>query len=384
MSTQPLMDFGNWTPASPRRLCACGKPARANRPKCNKCSRGRQKPKPCAFCGTLFTGHHDKRYCSPECLKADWVRIHPEVEEFRALQAHPRIVVRTFHAKCKECGIQIVSSSIREHCGGRKCKNLYAYRWQHEDAGIKYETVECVLCGSSFKQDRIGRNHCENCRTTDRIRRVWHEDVNVRAKLEADGWKCKHCGKSTPESERGTLEQTAPELDHILPLSLGGAHSWANMQCLCRACNTEKRDDISKEPRLQGVTDYAPYKQAMYPPTAGDQPETLCACGCGETFTPSHSNITGCKHGHWYRTPAGQRKAERERLNSWAYRKQTLEKTVEQDDPLIEQALLIMEAQEAKANPKQPIEAPPQAASAPALGRLSVREYVRRGVWQRA
>ena len=79
-----------------------------------------------------------------------------------------------------------------------------------------------------------------------------------------------------------------------------------------------------------------------------------------------------------------QRKTERERLNSWVYRKQTPEKPVEQDDPLIEQALLIMEAQEAKANPKQPIEAPPQAASAPALGRLSVREYVRRGVWQRA
>src|SRR5208337_1752150 len=101
---------------------------------------------------------------------------------------------------------------------------------------------------------------------------------------------------------------------------------------------------------------------------------TLCACGCGETFTPSHSNITGCKHGHWYRTPAGQRQAERqmrqrqaerERLNSWVYRKQTPEKPVEQDDPLT-QAILIMEAREAKANPKQPTEAPPQAARAPA------------------
>jgi len=261
--------------------------------------------------------------------------------------------------------------------GNRKCYNSYRVKLIRVNKGQALETVECALCGEAFRQDRIGRKHCEQCRTTDRIRRVWHEEVNVRARLEADEWKCQHCGIETPEILRGTLEQNAPELDHILPLSLGGAHSWFNTQCLCRACNTKKRDDISKEPRLASVTDYTPYKQAMFPPSVGDRKEMLCACGCGETFTPSHGNITGCKHGHWYRSTAGQQKAARESGKRTS--EQTPTKTVEQDDPL-EQALLIMEAP----NPQQPTEAPPQAIPAPARGNLSVREYVRRAVWQRA
>ena len=58
--------------------------------------------------------------------------------------------------------------------------------------------------------------------------------------LARDGWRCKLCGKRTPKRLRGTTHPDAPEIDHIIPLALGGAHSYANTQCSCRDCNGKK------------------------------------------------------------------------------------------------------------------------------------------------
>jgi hypothetical protein len=136
---------------------------------------------------------------------------------------------------------------------------------------------------------------------------VWHESVNPKEVFIRDFWKCQHCGKATPERLRGMMKDSAPELDHILPLVLGGAHSYFNTQCLCRKCNSIKGEHSESEPKLIGVTDLTPYKTAKYPPLIGDRKEMACACGCGESFVPSHSNLTGCKHGHWCHSVEAQR-----------------------------------------------------------------------------
>lgn len=58
--------------------------------------------------------------------------------------------------------------------------------------------------------------------------------------FERDGWKCQLCGVATPKRLRGSHKDRAPELDHILPLAAGGAHTYANTQCSCRKCNRIK------------------------------------------------------------------------------------------------------------------------------------------------
>lgn len=58
--------------------------------------------------------------------------------------------------------------------------------------------------------------------------------------LSRDGWKCYICGKDTPRSMRGTYEDNAPEVDHVIPLSKGGKHAMDNLRCCCRACNARK------------------------------------------------------------------------------------------------------------------------------------------------
>lgn len=32
----------------------------------------------------------------------------------------------------------------------------------------------------------------------------------------------------------------APELEHIIPIAMGGTHTWDNVACACRLCNQAK------------------------------------------------------------------------------------------------------------------------------------------------
>lgn len=66
------------------------------------------------------------------------------------------------------------------------------------------------------------------------------EAVNPIKVFERDGWRCQLCKRPTPRKLRGSLDDRAPELDHILPVSVGGEHSYLNTQCACRACNAAK------------------------------------------------------------------------------------------------------------------------------------------------
>jgi hypothetical protein len=58
--------------------------------------------------------------------------------------------------------------------------------------------------------------------------------------LMRDGWRCHICGINTPKHLRGTYDDRAPELDHIVALAEGGKHTRLNTACSCRKCNGAK------------------------------------------------------------------------------------------------------------------------------------------------
>lgn len=76
------------------------------------------------------------------------------------------------------------------------------------------------------------------------------ESVNPIVVFERDKWTCQECGIKTPRKLRGAMVPNAPELDHIMPISLGGAHSYMNTQCLCRKCNGAKSATPPVQPSL--------------------------------------------------------------------------------------------------------------------------------------
>ena len=59
--------------------------------------------------------------------------------------------------------------------------------------------------------------------------------LSRRAVFARDGHRCQYCN------------HPAENIDHIVPRSRGGQHSWENVVASCRSCNTRKEDRLPHE-----------------------------------------------------------------------------------------------------------------------------------------
>ena len=64
-------------------------------------------------------------------------------------------------------------------------------------------------------------------------------NLSRRAVFARDSWACQYCGGK------------AETMDHVVPRSRGGAHSWENVVAACRRCNSKKRDKLPVEASLK-------------------------------------------------------------------------------------------------------------------------------------
>lgn len=114
----------------------------------------------------------------------------------------------------------------------------------------------CSSCGVDYVayacRHRTEHSYCADCQPKrwksdlERARRygVAYEPVNRRRVFERDGYVCQICGDETqPDDPYNSLK--APTLDHIVPVSAGGSHTYDNVQCACRDCNARKGDGRS-------------------------------------------------------------------------------------------------------------------------------------------
>lgn len=107
-----------------------------------------------------------------------------------------------------------------------------------------------TVCSDECKRKKrlIGKVRKEKARKI-RKRGIGCEVIDLMSVLERDGWRCQICGIDTPKQLRGSCEDRAPEVDHIIPLAKGGLHTYQNVQCACRKCNREKWDYLPIDPQ---------------------------------------------------------------------------------------------------------------------------------------
>lgn len=69
------------------------------------------------------------------------------------------------------------------------------------------------------------------------------DPINEKLVYLRDGWVCQHCKKRVNKNLKHPNPMSA-SLDHIIPLSKGGTHTYNNVQLAHLSCNLSKRDNI--------------------------------------------------------------------------------------------------------------------------------------------
>lgn len=162
---------------------------------------------------------------------------------------------------CPICSSAFISSHGAQTICSIECRKRDHYLRQREDleASRDRSPRPCKWCGAvfspaygDFRQDYCGvpcRKAVHAKRTAGKAheRRARKfgaeiERVNKLKVFERDGWRCRICNIETPRALMGTKDGRAPELDHAIPLSRGGGHTYANTQLACHDCNALKSD----------------------------------------------------------------------------------------------------------------------------------------------
>lgn len=169
----------------------------------------------CEYCSAALVvgGHKNKRFCSERCRKLG--------EQRRRRGRHPskRRQPPKLLFVCEYCRLDVIA----------------------DGQGQRPAPPYCSSCRTKLVSGPGARAKSAGAR--------WRQKVDSKQVLDRDEWTCRGCRKVLLQEHRGTLRDDAPEVDHIIPLSAGGEHSYANVQCLCRACNMQKGNRIPPQHR---------------------------------------------------------------------------------------------------------------------------------------
>jgi hypothetical protein len=206
----------------------------------------------CQQCGKVYRAKKKDRatFCSRECSSAYYK------EHGRPERRKPKPEPRPMPA-CEVCGKPVKArgnKTCSPECKAERTRQEAKRYWESK-SGRDRQPRACKECGKTFvpeygnkkryfDSDECLQKYSSRVGKASRRARIHNaavvESVDPIKVFIRDGWRCKLCGCSTPRRLRGTIEDRAPELDHVVPLALGGTHTYSNTQCTCRKCNQAK------------------------------------------------------------------------------------------------------------------------------------------------
>lgn len=210
-------------------------------------------PCDCKHCGKTYRPKRKDRtsFCSSECAygyrKAHVLTVEQKRERLK-LRAKAK-AKGPFHLVCSVCAAPFVSvQTTRKYCS-RACYNATFHRPK--------VNCHCKDCGVAITGTKA-KTYCRRCfgkrrkllsPSNPRVRAnrfgVAYQPISPLKVFERDAWRCQICGCRTPKAQRGKPSPNAPEIDHRIPMSKGGPHTWENVQCACRQCNMAKGNRTS-------------------------------------------------------------------------------------------------------------------------------------------
>ena len=197
---------------------------------------------------------------------------------------------------CKDCGVAIRRSKVGfkpshrhliecPHCNQmlsdkrdrdeqakreRRTQELLIKQQKRQEAKearehARIKTYVCQRCGKEFESDHIKKYCSKECAqrqyfsNKDQRRRVRcmaqkHDNISLKMLSIRDKDRCWICGKKVDWNDCELRENNIfaafnnyPSIDHVMPLSKGGAHTWDNVRLAHCGCNSKKSDKLMIE-----------------------------------------------------------------------------------------------------------------------------------------
>lgn len=205
----------------------------------------------CEYCGKAFESEkgpgRPSKYCSNECC-------------YNADKDRKRIqYVGKRQSVCAFCGKELPKFKTRfcsDECR-QKHQNIKSGAIHHPDILSK----ECVICGKPFTTWRSRKVCCSeecakklNYQNNQNDKRyigiTIDKGITLKKVAQRDGNQCQICGFFVNWDDFIQTDKTIvcgnmyPSIDHIKPISLGGLHSWDNVQLAHRGCNSRKSNKV--------------------------------------------------------------------------------------------------------------------------------------------
>lgn len=194
----------------------------------------RDRTKTCDVCGASFQlKTPNQMRCSEDCARvanAEKERVYREKNRGR---------------------IAATAKAWRDANRDRRLETIRKWHQENRDhereyARNRYKTNQDVRArASEYKRNNRQRyTEYENRRRAIKMQ-AWVEDVDLVTLIKRKGFACGICGRLTFPSIKDRYHPLSVHIDHIVPLSKGGEHSYANCQVAHASCNTQKRDKVS-------------------------------------------------------------------------------------------------------------------------------------------
>lgn len=251
-------------------------------------NKGRVKPhqeetRKCIICGKEFaTFVLHKKTCSEECSKKrhnktkvltdEQKQRRKEYDRQKYLKSHPDALTKKERDKVRH--EQKLAREAKEapekerrrkeyEAKQREWAKIRAHKEAVKQANIAYwqeyeAEHECCVCSKKFIAYYPLTKYCsDTCRRKNykvRDNRHRYKDITVDKGItlpklaKRDHNQCQICGLFVDWNDYIETEKTIicgdmyPSIDHIKPISLGGLHSWDNVQLAHRGCNTRKNN----------------------------------------------------------------------------------------------------------------------------------------------
>ena len=168
------------------------------------------------------------------------------------------ITVRHNNVRCREC-----EKKNAEERNRLKQIEHERHQLEHErERARKSKAVQisfkpCAECGKLFIPKHGNQMTCSVICSRKRINRKKDRRININNTIDnditlsklfnRDGGVCYLCGcrcnwdDSTQDGNGYTIiGNTYPTIEHVIPISKGGMHSWSNVKLACYHCNTIK------------------------------------------------------------------------------------------------------------------------------------------------